>query len=124
MNEAPSASVTPWLGSDWIIGNIQMGLIMINADGVVRLFNRWMCDRSRLSGEQVVGLKLSDVFPELQGGRVFQPSCPTPYTQHHFRYLTTDKIQRLRNAYNNLFEFNLLQKGPTASDRSCWKSWT
>lgn len=60
------------LGNDWIVENIQRGLVVVDSRGVVQLFNRWMADRSGLTRSEVLGRTLVDVFPELAKGRVLQ----------------------------------------------------
>ena len=54
----------------WVADSIQMGLVVVDLDGKVCLFNRWMVESSGLPFEQVQGKNLFDIFPELSLGRV------------------------------------------------------
>lgn len=54
----------------WVADSIQMGLVVVDLDGRVSLFNRWMADSSGLPSAQVIGKNLFEIFPELALGRV------------------------------------------------------
>lgn len=54
----------------WVANQIQMGLIVLDLQGRVCLFNRWMVDSSGLAQDQVVGRSVFEVFPEASSGRV------------------------------------------------------
>jgi two-component system sensor histidine kinase/response regulator len=56
----------------WITDTLQVGLIVLDLQGCIVLFNRWMLKASGLESAQVVGLPLVDVFPEIAKGRVGQ----------------------------------------------------
>lgn len=58
------------LAQSWVLDSVQMGLIVLNAQGLIVLFNHWMVQRSGLSAVDVVGCTLNDVFPEVAQGRV------------------------------------------------------
>lgn len=53
----------------WIVDSIQVGLVVVDLQGRVRLFNRWMAQSSGLSFEEVYGRDIFEVFPELSGAR-------------------------------------------------------
>lgn len=55
---------------NWVLDAVQMGLIVLNNEGQIVLFNHWMAQRSGLSPAEVVGRTLGDVFPEVAQGRV------------------------------------------------------
>lgn len=54
----------------WVADCIQMGLVVVDLDGRICLFNRWMADGSGLPAEQVIGKNLFEIFPELSVGRL------------------------------------------------------
>lgn len=54
----------------WVADSIQMGLVVVDLDGRICLFNRWMADGSGLPVEQVIGKNLFEIFPELSVGRL------------------------------------------------------
>lgn len=56
--------------STWVADSVQMGLMVLDDETRVCLFNRWMVESSGLAWEQVVGKKISEVFPEISSGRV------------------------------------------------------
>lgn len=58
------------IAQSWVLDSVQMGLIVLDAEGRVVLFNNWMVQRSGLSSADVVGRTLNAVFPELAQGRV------------------------------------------------------
>ena len=60
------ASVWP----TWVANHIQLGLIVLDLQGRVCLFNRWMVDSSGLAWDQVVGRSVFEVFPDLSSGRI------------------------------------------------------
>ena len=68
-----SASLSPPGGAPlwptWVADSVQTGLIVLDLQGRVCLFNRWMVHSSGLAFEQVVGRNVFEVFPELSTGR-------------------------------------------------------
>ena len=80
---------------NWVLDAVQMGLIVLNNEGQIVLFNHWMAQRSGLASAEVVGRTLDDVFPEVAKGRVgkavqaclirgSRPCYRTLCTPHHF----------------------------------------
>jgi signal transduction histidine kinase/CheY-like chemotaxis protein len=53
----------------WVADSVQTGLIVLDLQGRVCLFNRWMVQSSGLTFEQVSGRAIFEVFPELSTGR-------------------------------------------------------
>lgn len=49
---------------------LELGIVGLDADGRVRMWNRWMAERSGRSREEVLGLALKDVFPEAASSRL------------------------------------------------------
>ena len=47
---------------------LELGIVTLDADLVVRDWNRWMAAASDIPASAIVGRPLSDVFPELAGG--------------------------------------------------------
>jgi two-component system sensor histidine kinase/response regulator len=64
----PHASVAP-LWPTWVADSVQTGLIVLDLQGRVCLFNRWMVQSSGLKFDAVAGRNVFDVFPELASGR-------------------------------------------------------
>ncbi|HQC84552.1 MAG TPA: sensor domain-containing diguanylate cyclase [Rhodoferax sp.] len=58
------------IAQSWVLDAVQMGLIVLNNEGRIVLFNHWMAQRSGLASAEVVGRTLDDVFPEVAKGRV------------------------------------------------------
>jgi len=56
--------------SSHAVNLVNCGLIVLDADGRIVLWNRWMVARSGRSAARVHGQLLLDVFPELRGSRV------------------------------------------------------
>ena len=48
----------------------EMGLIVLDAAGKIRLWNDWMASTSQVSSAMAQGLTIDAVFPELAGSRV------------------------------------------------------
>jgi two-component system sensor histidine kinase/response regulator len=67
-SDSKGETSSPW--STWVADSIQMGLIVLDEQGRVCLFNHWMSQSSGLSFAQVAGRNLFDIFPELSIGRV------------------------------------------------------
>lgn len=63
-----AAAASPW--PTWVVDHVQMGLVVLDLQGRICLFNRWMADSSGLSLEQVVGRNVFEVFPDVLSGRV------------------------------------------------------
>ena len=55
-------------GLEWVLGNVQSGVLVLDAALRVRLANPWLLRRARLKPEQVLERGLFEVFPELLGG--------------------------------------------------------
>ena len=53
----------------WVADSVQTGLIVLDLQGRVCLFNRWMVQSSGLAFEQVAGRNVFEIFPELATGR-------------------------------------------------------
>lgn len=49
---------------------LELGIVGLDADGRVRLWNRWMAERSGCSRDAVLGRSLLDVFPEAANSRL------------------------------------------------------
>ena len=49
---------------------LELGIVGLDADGCVRMWNRWMAERSGRPREEVLGLALKDVFPEAVNSRL------------------------------------------------------
>ena len=49
---------------------LELGIVGLDAQGRVRMWNRWMAERSGRSREEVLGLALKDVFPEAANSRL------------------------------------------------------
>ncbi len=64
--EAPSSRLPVWL--DWVLYNTQSGLVLLDAQMKIVFANKWFLLRARLSGEQVNGQALLEVFPVLKAG--------------------------------------------------------
>ncbi|MFC5460022.1 diguanylate cyclase domain-containing protein [Massilia niabensis] len=56
--------------SSHAVNLVNCGIIVLDADGRIVLWNRWMVTRSGRSAARVGGQLLLDVFPELRGSRV------------------------------------------------------
>jgi signal transduction histidine kinase len=67
------ASMSPQGGSPlwptWVADSVQTGLIVLDLQGRVCLFNRWMVQSSGLAFDEVAGRNVFEVFPELATGR-------------------------------------------------------
>ena len=55
-------------GLEWVLANVQSGVLVLDAALRVRLANPWLLRRARLQPEQVLGYELFEVFPGLRGG--------------------------------------------------------
>lgn len=49
---------------------VNEGLILIDAEGKVQLWNRWLAERSGVSAPDVLGRRLEEVFPHLANSRL------------------------------------------------------
>lgn len=58
----------PWV--QWVLGNVQSGLLVLDERLHVVFANPWLLRRARKSEDDVTGHALLDVFPELRGGHV------------------------------------------------------
>ncbi|MDE2417875.1 MAG: diguanylate cyclase [Burkholderiales bacterium] len=58
------------IAQSWLLDAVQMGLIVLNDQGQIVLFNHWMAQRSGLTSAEVLGRTLEDVFPEVAQSRV------------------------------------------------------
>ncbi len=54
----------------WVTDTLQVGLVVLDPQGRVQLFNRWMHESSGLDAQQVEGRSIFDIFPEVAQGRV------------------------------------------------------
>lgn len=52
----------------WVMEVMQMGLIVLDSDARIILFNRWMVERSGLTADAVTGKTFDEVFPEVARG--------------------------------------------------------
>lgn len=68
MMGSSSKSVGSW--PSWVTDSVQMGLVLIDLQGHISHFNRWMSEKSGLSLADVSERNILDVFPELRTGRV------------------------------------------------------
>lgn len=72
---------------------VEAGILTLDADLVIRGYNRWLESASGLSGADVVGRPILDVFPELRGGhaeaafRRALDGMTTVFAQRFHRYL-------------------------------------
>jgi len=55
------------LGFEWVLGNVQLGVLVLDTALQVRFANPWLLRRARLPASQVVGRELYEVFPGLRG---------------------------------------------------------
>ena len=53
-----------------VIHTSEIGLIVLDAEGKIRLWNDWMATTSQVSSDMVQGSTIDAVFPELAGSRV------------------------------------------------------
>lgn len=51
---------------------LELGIVGLDAHGRVRMWNRWMAERSGRQRDEVLGLALKDVFPEAASSRLEQ----------------------------------------------------
>ena len=58
----------PW----WVADQVQSGLVVLELDGRIVQFNRWMALRSGLTPEMVCNHSIFEVFAELEGSRAGQ----------------------------------------------------
>lgn len=61
----------PWV--QWVLGNVQSGLLVLDERLSVVFANPWLLRRARKDAHELTGRALFEVFPELQGGH-FQRS--------------------------------------------------
>lgn len=67
INTPPDTAAT---FSTHAVNLVNCGIVVLDADGRIVLWNRWMVTRSGRSAARVRGQALLDVFPELRGSRV------------------------------------------------------
>ena len=65
----PVTTITPDL-FDALLGSLNMGVIVLDGERRVALWNRWMVRHSGLSGQDVLGRDFFEVFADLQGKRI------------------------------------------------------
>lgn len=66
--DTPQPVALTW--PNWVADSLQTGLVVLNSQGQIHLFNRWMVERSGLAFAEVAGRHVLDVFPELAAGRI------------------------------------------------------
>lgn len=64
-NEAPQPCLGPWV--EWVLGNVQSGLLVLDEAQQVVFANPWLLRRARLDASAVQGRSLWAVFPSLEG---------------------------------------------------------
>lgn len=69
--DIPLATTNPTLVSD-VLDASDCGLVVLDVDGLVIQWNRWMTDRSGINRKQALGSSLSDLFPETVGSRLIR----------------------------------------------------
>ncbi|RFP09141.1 sensor domain-containing diguanylate cyclase [Duganella sp. BJB488] len=55
-----------------VLGLANLGLMVLDADGRIVMWNQWLASHSGLSAQRVQGSDLFDLFPELRGQRLEQ----------------------------------------------------
>lgn len=65
VDEAGRPVLGPW--AEWMLGNVQTGLLVLDEAQRVVFANPWLLRRARLPAHEVVGRPLLDVFPHLRG---------------------------------------------------------
>ena len=55
---------------DAMLDAVQLGLIALDSEGQISLFNRWMVERCGFSAAHVISLHMTEVFPEIAGKRI------------------------------------------------------
>ena len=65
---APRPCLGPW--ADWVLGNVQSGLLVLDAQKRVVFANPWLLRRARRSADELQGQPLLAVFPELAGSHL------------------------------------------------------
>jgi len=57
------------LGLEWVLGNVQLGVLVLDSALQVRFANPWLLRRARLQAQGVLGRALYEIFPGLRGGQ-------------------------------------------------------
>ena len=60
-------AVAQW--PSWVADQVQSGLVVLELDGRIALFNQWMAQSSGLASDAVCNRSIFEVFPELVGSR-------------------------------------------------------
>lgn len=60
---------------------VNLGLVLIDGDERIRLWNRWLEERSGLAADQALGRSLAELFPQMAGSRL-EHAVRTALQQH------------------------------------------
>ena len=63
-------TVPSTLGLEWVLGNVQLGVLVLDTALRVRFANPWLLCRARLPAQRVQGRALYEIFPGLCGGQL------------------------------------------------------
>ena len=55
---------------DAVLDLVQLGLMVLDGDGRISFFNRWMVERSAIAASEAIGHSLTELFPEISGKRI------------------------------------------------------
>ncbi|OIN90981.1 MAG: hypothetical protein AUJ20_12750 [Comamonadaceae bacterium CG1_02_60_18] len=61
---APPRDCPPW--SAWVLERLQMGLLVLDAQGDVVFANQWLLTHTKLAADAVLSKNLMEVFPQLK----------------------------------------------------------
>lgn len=83
---APPRDCPPW--SAWVLERLQMGLLVLDAQGCVVFANHWLLTHAGMNADAVLGKDLTEVFPQLKDSafarslaQVIQSGFPTLMSQ-------------------------------------------
>ncbi len=70
-----------------IVQSLNLGIMILDRDLCVVYWNRWLEEHSRLKSEDVVGKKITDLFPELEG-KGFSWKTKTVFKMGNFEFFS------------------------------------